>query len=153
MKGLTSGDWPGGFGTKSPCQARAVVTTVADRIDSVLSVSARRPLDNGLTPPSKKLSQTMLSCARVTISRASFRPSVASRSLATVSNTTTDTSGIPIVDFANFGSLSFTQRRDTAREVVDGFKNTGFVYLGNHGIRDKVVREAFRRVRPVNSSA
>ena len=76
-----------------------------------------------------------------------FRPSVASRSLVTSSNNFAGTSGIPIVDFANFGSLSFSQRRETARQVVDGFKSTGFVYLGNHGISDKVVQEAFKRVR------
>lgn len=89
----------------------------------------------------------MLSCARAAVSKTLFRPSVASRSLASVSNSNVDTSGIPIVDFANFGSLSFTQRRETARQVVDGFKSMGFVYLGNHGISDEVVREAFRRVR------
>ena len=89
----------------------------------------------------------MLSCARATASRTSFRPSVASRSLATVSTGNIDTSGIPIVDFANFGSLSFSQRRETARQIVDGFKDVGFVYLGNHGIGDRVVQEAFRRVR------
>ena len=89
----------------------------------------------------------MLSYARVVVSRASFRPSIASRSLATVSSGDVDTSGIPIVDFANFGSLSFEKRRETARQIVDGFKNTGFVYLGNHGISDKVVEEAFKRVR------
>lgn len=89
----------------------------------------------------------MLSCARAVVSRASFRPSVASRSLAAVSSGNVDTSGIPIVDFANFGSLSFGQRRETARQVVDGFKNMGFVYLENHGISDKVVKEAFKRVR------
>lgn len=58
-----------------------------------------------------------------------------------------DTSGIPIVDFANFGSLSFEQRRGTAQQIVDGFKSVGFVYLTNHGIREKVVQEAFKRVR------
>jgi len=88
----------------------------------------------------------MLSCARVATYRTSFRPTVASRSLATVFNGDVDTSGIPVVDFANFGSLSFDQRRETARQVVDGFKNTGFVYLGNHGISEKVVQEAFKRV-------
>jgi hypothetical protein len=91
----------------------------------------------------------MLSCARAVNSRVLFRPLAASRSLATVSNGSVDTSGIPIVDFANFGSLSFDQRRDTARQVVDGFKNTGFVYLGNHGISDKLVQEAFKRVRGI----
>ena len=89
----------------------------------------------------------MLSCARASVSRALFRPPVAYRSLAAVSSGNVDTSGIPVVDFANFGSLSFEQRRETARQVVDGFKNMGFVYLGNHGISDKVVQEAFKRVR------
>ena len=92
-------------------------------------------------------SRTMLSCARVVASRAFSRPSIASRSLATVSPGNANTSGIPIVDFANFGSLSFDQRRETARQVVDGFRNTGFVYLANHGISDGVVQEAFKRVR------
>ena len=89
----------------------------------------------------------MLFCARPFASRALFRPFVASRSLATVSSSNVDTSGIPIIDFANFGSLSFEQRRETARQVVDGFKNMGFVYLENHGISNKVVEEAFKRVR------
>ena len=89
----------------------------------------------------------MLSYVRVATPRALFRPPVATRSLATVSSVNVDTSGIPIVDFANFGSLSFTQRRETAREIVEGFKNVGFVYLGNHGVSDKIVQEAFRRVR------
>lgn len=89
----------------------------------------------------------MLSCARVAVSRPSFRPLVAFRSLATVSSDNANTSGIPIVDFANFGSLSFAQRRETARQIVDGFKATGFVYLANHGIGDGIIQEAFKRVR------
>jgi len=89
----------------------------------------------------------MLHCTRVVASRTFFRPSVTSRSLGTLSSGNVDTSGIPIVDFANFGSLSFEKRRETARQVVDGFKSMGFVYLGNHGISENVVREAFQRVR------
>ena len=89
----------------------------------------------------------MLSRVRAVVSRASFRSPVASRSLAAMSGGDVDTSGIPIVDFANFGSLSFERRRETARQIVDGFKNTGFVYLENHGISDEVVQEAFNRVR------
>ncbi|KAF9791886.1 hypothetical protein BJ322DRAFT_1202094 [Thelephora terrestris] len=88
----------------------------------------------------------MFFCARVTTFRAfARRLSVASRSLATMSAGNVDTSGIPIVSFANSGSLLFAQRRETARQVVDGFKSTGFVYLGNHGISEKVVQEAFKR--------
>jgi hypothetical protein len=88
----------------------------------------------------------MLTRTGVVASRNFFRPSN-SRSLATVSTDNVETSGIPIVDFANFGSLSFAQRRETARQVVDGFKNVGFVYLGNHGISERVVQEAFGKVR------
>ena len=106
----------------------------------------RRPTDNNLTCFFKIPSRTMLSCARAAVSRALFRPSLASRSLATVSTGNVDTSGIPVVDFAHFGSLSFDQRRETARQVVDGFKSMGFVYLANHGISDGIVQEAFKRV-------
>ena len=93
----------------------------------------------------------MLCYARTAVSRASFRPFIASRSLATVSSGDVDTSGIPIVDFANFGSLSFEKRRETSRQIVEGFKKMGFVYLGNHGISDGVVKEAFKRVRGLAS--
>lgn len=89
----------------------------------------------------------MLHCTRVAVPRTLLRPSVTFRSLVTLSNGNVDTSGIPIVDFANFGSLSFEQRRETARQIVDGFKSMGFVYLRNHGISEKVVQEAFKRVR------
>ena len=85
----------------------------------------------------------MLSRTGVSVSRPFFRPS---RLLATVSTANTDTSGIPIIDFANFGSLSFAQRRETARQIVDGFKNVGFVYLANHGINEGLVQEAFKKV-------
>jgi len=89
----------------------------------------------------------MLHCTRVAVPRTLLRPSVTFLSLATLSSGNVDTSGIPIVDFANFGSLSFEKRRETARQVVDGFKSMGFVYLGNHGISENVVQEAFKRVR------
>ena len=89
----------------------------------------------------------MLARVRGIASRAPFRRFITSRSLATASSGNVGTSGIPIVDFANFGSLSFEQRRETARQIVDGFRTVGFVYLTNHGIGEKVVQEAFKRVR------
>lgn len=89
----------------------------------------------------------MLSRVGGIASRASRCRFVTSRSLATVSSGNVDTSGIPVIDFANFGSLSFGQRRGTAQEIVDGFKTVGFVYLKNHGISEEVIQEAFKRVR------
>jgi hypothetical protein len=89
----------------------------------------------------------MLSRVGGIASRASLCRFVASRSLSTVSNGNVDTSGIPVIDFADFGSLSFGQRRGTAQQLVDGFKTVGFVYLRNHGISEEVVQEAFKRVR------
>ena len=53
-----------------------------------------------------------------------------------------DTFRIPIVDFVNFGP--FERRRETAQQVVDGFKNMGFVRLGNNGISIKIIQKVFK---------
>jgi hypothetical protein len=57
-----------------------------------------------------------------------------------------DTSGIPIIDFTNAHAQSQSTRREIALQVVKGFKEMGFVYLGGHGIQDKVVKQAFQKV-------
>jgi hypothetical protein len=42
---------------------------------------------------------------------------------------------IPVVDFSNFKSEAGPkQRQQTAEEVVTAFKESGFIYLQNHGI-------------------
>jgi isopenicillin N synthase-like dioxygenase len=35
------------------------------------------------------------------------------------------------------------QRQDTANEIIDAFKNVGFVYLSEHGIPKDNVKNAF----------
>jgi creatinine amidohydrolase/Fe(II)-dependent formamide hydrolase-like protein len=65
-----------------------------------------------------------------------------SRTLATQP----DTSGIPIIDFTNAHAHSQSARREIALQLVKGFKEMGFVYLGGHGIEDKVLKQAFQKV-------
>lgn len=42
---------------------------------------------------------------------------------------------------------SIAEKRKTADEIVNGFKNVGFIYLEKHGIPDGVVKNAFTKVR------
>lgn len=41
---------------------------------------------------------------------------------------------------------SIAEKRKTADEIVNGFKNVGFIYLEKHGIPDGVVKNAFTKV-------
>ena len=41
---------------------------------------------------------------------------------------------------------SVAEKRKSADEIVNGFKNVGFIYLEKHGIPDGVVQNAFTRV-------
>lgn len=51
------------------------------------------------------------------------------------------------MDFSKYQSAkSHAEKRKTADEVVNAFKEVGFVYLSNHGISDATVRNAFQRV-------
>ena len=40
------------------------------------------------------------------------------------------------------------EKRQTAREVVDGFKEVGFIYLEKHGVPEAKVKNAFNKVSP-----
>lgn len=51
-----------------------------------------------------------------------------------------NTYGIPIIDFGS------SKKQDVANDIVRGFKEMGFVYLGGHGIADSVVNKAFKKV-------
>ncbi|KAH6915105.1 hypothetical protein BKA70DRAFT_1258008 [Coprinopsis sp. MPI-PUGE-AT-0042] len=53
---------------------------------------------------------------------------------------------IPVVDFSKFAKAqSKDQRRTTAVEIVSAFKNSGFVYLSNHGIPEGTVQNTFQK--------
>lgn len=42
---------------------------------------------------------------------------------------------------------SEAQKRQTAKEIVTGFKEVGFIYLDKHGIPSSTVSNTFQKVR------
>ena len=56
------------------------------------------------------------------------------------------TSTIPIVDFGAFLNGSDEAKEQVARQLDDAFRDVGFVYLRNHGVRREVVEECFEWV-------
>lgn len=53
---------------------------------------------------------------------------------------------IPVVDFSRYlRAESSTQKRETADEIVNAFKEVGFVYLSKHGIPDHVVKNVYSK--------
>jgi len=59
---------------------------------------------------------------------------IAKRHLVTVA-TNANAFKIPIIDFSKFkNDISPGGRRQTAEEVVTALKESGFIYLENHGI-------------------
>ncbi|KAJ4350626.1 hypothetical protein N0V95_004585 [Ascochyta clinopodiicola] len=53
---------------------------------------------------------------------------------------------IPIVDFSAYTTTQHTSDKtqtETAREIDEAFRNVGFVYLKNHGVRKESVDECF----------
>ncbi|KAG9049643.1 hypothetical protein FS837_009614 [Tulasnella sp. UAMH 9824] len=69
------------------------------------------------------------------------------RSLTTLAETvrSDDTFGIPVVDFGKFRTNDPAAKLSTAKEVVDAFKEVGFVYLSNHGIQEEKIKNAFKK--------
>ena len=62
----------------------------------------------------------------------------------TVIMATEKTSGIPIVDFANWrGDSTPEQRQALALELADACRRVGFVYIVNHGVAPELLEEAF----------
>jgi isopenicillin N synthase-like dioxygenase len=44
---------------------------------------------------------------------------------------------------------TLSEKRETAGEIVDGFKEVGFIYLQGHGIPSSTVDNVFRKVCPI----
>jgi isopenicillin N synthase-like dioxygenase len=57
------------------------------------------------------------------------------------------TTSIPVVDFGAFLNGSEEDKKLVARQLDDAFRDVGFVYLRNHGVRKEVVEECFEWVR------
>lgn len=54
---------------------------------------------------------------------------------------------IPVVDFAKFRyATNQNDKQNTADEIVNAFKEVGFVYLKGHGISSHTVQNVFRKV-------
>ncbi|KAI0068721.1 Clavaminate synthase-like protein [Artomyces pyxidatus] len=53
---------------------------------------------------------------------------------------------IPVIDFSKYlHATSLAEKRRTADEVVNGFKEVGFIYLDGHGIPASKVNQAFAK--------
>ncbi|KAF2470247.1 Clavaminate synthase-like protein [Lindgomyces ingoldianus] len=50
---------------------------------------------------------------------------------------------IPLIDFSRFLSSDPTSKQQTAKAVLEGFQNAGFIYLQNHGIPPSTVATVF----------
>ncbi|KAI0346827.1 Clavaminate synthase-like protein [Trametopsis cervina] len=75
---------------------------------------------------------------------ATVRVSRARRTLATVADA--PSFKIPLIDFSKFlNASSDAEKRQTATEVVNGFKEVGFIYLDKHGIPSSTVSNAFQK--------
>jgi non-haem dioxygenase in morphine synthesis N-terminal len=69
--------------------------------------------------------------------------STAKRCLATVADPRETGFKIPIVDFGIFLKGGESEKNKCAKEILEGFKSSGFVYLGNAGLPKGVVPNIF----------
>lgn len=55
---------------------------------------------------------------------------------------------IPIIDFSAFRATSaLSEKRRVADDIVNGFKEVGFVYLSGHGIPADVIDNVYKKAR------
>ncbi|KAJ3822517.1 hypothetical protein F5878DRAFT_629272 [Lentinula raphanica] len=53
---------------------------------------------------------------------------------------------IPVIDFSKFRTAqSDREKKQTADEIVSAFKNSGFIYVSNHGIPEDTVSHVFKK--------
>jgi non-haem dioxygenase in morphine synthesis N-terminal len=55
---------------------------------------------------------------------------------------------VPVIDFSQFRSSNPDTALETAQKLFAAFRDSGFVYLQNHGLPQEVVDEAFTWVSP-----
>src|ERR1700759_5121296 len=65
------------------------------------------------------------------------------RSLATVADTRETGFKIPIIDFETFLKGGPAEKQKTAKEILEGFTSSGFIYLGNTNLPKGAVSNAF----------
>ncbi|EGO02062.1 hypothetical protein SERLA73DRAFT_177782 [Serpula lacrymans var. lacrymans S7.3] len=82
----------------------------------------------------------------ITIRRSFVNNILKTRNLSTLAQDvrSDSTFRIPLIDFSNFrNAKSYGEKRRVADEVVNGFKEVGFVYLTGHGIPKETIDQAF----------
>jgi len=71
---------------------------------------------------------------------------VTKRGFATVAAGDVQSFRIPLIDFSKFRSAtSQAEKKQTADEIVSAFKESGFIYIGNHGIPTATVKNVFTK--------
>ncbi|KAF9076957.1 Clavaminate synthase-like protein [Rhodocollybia butyracea] len=71
-----------------------------------------------------------------------IRPFMQKRSLASV----TSEFHIPVIKFSKFRTAkSNAEKKETANEILSGFKNSGFIYISDHGIPADTISSVFRK--------
>ncbi|KAF8192449.1 hypothetical protein BJ912DRAFT_261402 [Pholiota molesta] len=59
---------------------------------------------------------------------------------------TANSFSIPVIDFSKFRSASSREeKKQTANEIVSAFKESGFIYIKNHGVTPAEVHTAFKK--------
>jgi isopenicillin N synthase-like dioxygenase len=54
---------------------------------------------------------------------------------------------IPVVDFSKFQHASSNvEKQNTADTIVSAFRNSGFIYIDNHGVPPSLVNTVFTKV-------
>jgi len=72
-----------------------------------------------------------------------MRPALLKRYFASQAN---NSFKIPVVNFGKYRNASSPEeKKKTANEIVTAFKDSGFVYLSNHGVESSEVERTFRK--------
>ncbi|KAJ7241894.1 hypothetical protein B0H12DRAFT_1132914 [Mycena haematopus] len=74
-----------------------------------------------------------------------FRTGLKSRGLATASDAQAASFRIPIIDFQEYQEGSSKEKKAAATKIVSAFKESGFIYLSNHGIPAATIENAFAK--------
>ncbi|KAF9268193.1 Clavaminate synthase-like protein [Marasmius fiardii PR-910] len=75
------------------------------------------------------------------------KPTASIRGLATAVADANDSNfRIPVINFANFrNAKSSAKKQKTADEIVDAFKESGFIYVEGHGIPAETISNVFKK--------
>ncbi|KZT24605.1 Clavaminate synthase-like protein [Neolentinus lepideus HHB14362 ss-1] len=92
------------------------------------------------------LKQATSVATAVRVSRLALPCRIVRCTLATLAEDPKSNFRIPLIDFSKFTEAkTVDEKRKTAQEIVDGFREVGFIYLDKHGIPGWQVENAFNK--------